>query len=185
MEALLAIVVTVLGLLVVIALGSRLLVLAFPHRRAQEQRVRDVAEALGGRFGRSLFVADPELRISVHGQPVFVTSSFGKHGHEISRIRVDRLRDAPSPGLYLDLEPDRAVEGERLGEDGRAAAAELVELVGHACTVEIRQKLWGEDGFAELLCGGFLTDRDDGPEALARAILLMQRVAYDLVPCED
>lgn len=174
-----------LGLLVVIGLGSRLLVLAFPHRRAQEQRFRAVAAALGGRFGRSLFVADPELQLWLHGQPVFFTSSFGKHGVEITRVRIGALEGCPWPGLYLDLVPREPVEHEHLGQDGQAAAAELGSLVGHPCSVEIRQKLWGDQGFAELLCGGFLSDRDDGAEALARAVLLLQRVALDLASARD
>lgn len=170
-----------LGLLLAIALLTRAVVLLVPWRRAQEQRFRAAAAALGGSFQRSLLVADPELRLSLHGQPVFVTSSFGRYGHEISRVRVDGLETCPVVGWYLRLEPGVPVEHPGLGEDARAAAGELAALVGQPCTLEIRQRLWGSLGFAELLCGGFLTDRDHGPEALARAIALMVRVGNDLV----
>ena len=170
-----------LGLAVAVTLGSRLLVLLFPARREQEARFRAIADELGGRFGRSLFVADPELRLSLHGQPVFVTCTFAKHGYEHTRVRLDALQGCALPGLYLDLEPGAAVDEPRLGDDGRAAAAELAQLVGHACKIEILQKLWGELGFAELISGGFLTDRDGG-RTLARAISLMQRIAMGLVP---
>jgi hypothetical protein len=167
------------GLVVAIGVLSRVLLLVFPHRLAQDRRFRAAAEALGARFRRSLVVADPELRLWLHGQPVFVTSSFGRHGVELSRVRLDDLEGCPWPGLYLDLAPGVIPQCERLGPDGLDAAGELAALVGGPCSLEIRQKLWGDRGFAELSCGGFLSDHPDGPDVLARAILLMQRVAYD------
>ncbi len=185
MTGFLALLVVLAGLALAIALGSRLLVLLFPARREQQARFRAIAEALGGRFRTSPFVADPELRLWLHGQPVFVTSTFAKHGYEHTRVRIDALQGTAWSGLYLDLEPGAVVEEPRLGHDGRAAAAELAELVGHACKLEIRQKPWGDLGFAELLCGGFLTDREEGGRSLARAILLMQRIALDPAPVAD
>ncbi len=185
MTAIVAMLLVLVGLVVVVAVGSRLLVWLVPSRRVQERRFRAVAEALGGRFGRSLVVADAELRLWLHGHPVFVTSSFGKHGYEASWVRIEALEGAPWPGIHLDLVPGQGVEHEGIGDDGRAAAEELGALVGQPCGLEIRQKLWGEQGFAELSCGGFLSDRDDAPEALARAIQLIQRVAFDLTPTPE
>ena len=182
MSGLLMLLLVLFGLLVVIAIGSRLLAMVVPRRRAQERRFRAVATTLGGRFGRSLIVADPDLRLWLHGQPVFVTSSFGKYGHEISSVRLGALEGCSWPGVSLELEPGRPVEHEHLGEDGLAAAAALAALVGHPCSVQIRQQLWGDQGFAELLCGGYLTDHDDGAVRVARSVVLLQRMAFDLRP---
>jgi hypothetical protein len=178
MVGLAAMLLVLLGLLVVIALGSRLLVRLVPMRAAQEDRFRAVATELEGRFGRSLIVADPELRLWLHGQPVLVTSSFGKRA-EITRVRIDGLEGCPLPGVYLRLLPGEPVEHDRLGPEGREAARNLADLLGQESRIELRQKLWGDQGFIELMTGGFLSDRQAAAPVLARAVHLLQRIAMD------
>jgi hypothetical protein len=178
MVGLLALILVPLGLLVAIAIGSRVMVRVVPMRASQEDRFRAVARELEGHFRRSLIVADPELQLWLHGQPVLVTSSFGKRS-ELTRVRIDALEGCPVQGVYLELRPGEAVVHERLGPDGLEAARALADLLGQEGSVELRQRLWGEQGFIELMTGGFLSDREAAATTLARAVHLLQRIAMD------